>query len=134
MEPISTALVAAIAAGVTGGATAVGKKALVDTYDALKGLIKKKIGGNSELVEAVEKLESKPDSAGRQQTVLEEVEASGANQDPDLLAAAEALLEQLKAQPEGERHIQVAQGNFIAQADRGSTASVNVTGQKPDDG
>jgi hypothetical protein len=39
MEPttvISTAIIAALSAGVTGGVTAVGKQAILDSYEALK--------------------------------------------------------------------------------------------------
>jgi hypothetical protein len=54
------------------------------------------------------------------------VVASKADQDPELRQAAQALLEQIKKQPGGEQHIQQAIGSFIAQADRSSTATVNV--------
>jgi hypothetical protein len=49
-----------------------------------------------------------------------------ADQDPDIRQAAQALLDQMKAVPGGEQHVQNAIGTGIAQADRGSTASVTI--------
>jgi len=134
MDRVTTAIIASIAAGAGAGAKDVVAKAIVDGYQALKSLIKRKFGESSDAVKALEELENKPDSAGRKQTVSEELAAVKAGDDPDLLTAAQALLEQIKAQPGGEHHIQqVAQGSYIAQAAQGSTATVytgNIPGRK----
>jgi hypothetical protein len=130
MDPITTAIIAALAAGVTGGATKVGQQVIVDAYTALKGLLKKKFGEQSEVVKSVEGLESKPDSTARKELLKEEVTAVKADQDADILRAAQDLLEKIKTQPGGESHIQQATGSYIAQADRNSTASVNVNQTK----
>lgn len=126
MEPITTALIAAL----TAGAAKAAEKAIVDGYEVLKTALQKKFGKESELSQAVEKLEQKPDSAGRQETLKEEVAAARAEQDPELHSLAQSLLEALKAQPGGETHIQQATGSYIAQADRGGSASVNVNQPK----
>jgi hypothetical protein len=131
MDPITTAIIAALTAGVVSGTTEVGKNVIVDAYNALKAALQKKCGLDSDLVEAVEKLEKKPDSTGRKETLKEEVEAAQADQDPDILTAAQALLELLKAQPGGEQRVQqIATGNYIAQASHGGTASVQVNRPK----
>lgn len=127
MDPITTAILAALAAG----AADIGKKVIPDAYEGLKALIRRKFGSESELAQAVDKLEKNPNSAGRKETLREEVQTVKADQDPEILAAAQALLEQIKSQPGGEQHIQMAIGSYIAQADRGSTASVNVN--KPEE-
>ena len=58
-------------------------------------------------------------------------QAAQAEQDPDIVKAAQELLDQLKAQPGGEQHVQqIASGNYIAQASHGGTASVNVNQPK----
>lgn len=132
MDPVTTAIVAAIIAGAGKGATEVAAKTILDGYAALKGLLKKKFGSGSEVIEAVDELEKKPDSAGRQQTIGEELAAVKAADDPELISAAQALLKQIKAQPDGERHLQVAQGTGIAQADRGGIATVKISGSKDD--
>jgi hypothetical protein len=130
MDPITTAIVAALAAGVAGGATEVGKKVVVDAYVTLKTALKNKFGGDGDLVDAVDKLEKKPDSGGRKEVLQEEVAAAKADQDPEILKAAQDLIDQIKAQPGGEQHIQTAIGNYIAQADRGGTATVSVNQPK----
>lgn len=126
MDPITTAIVAALSAGALSGLTETGKQVIADAYGALKILLKKKFGGQSEVVKSVENLEAKPESSNRQGVLQEEVQAVHADQDPDLLQAAQSLLEQIKAQPGGEQHIQNAIGSYIAQASDHSTATVNV--------
>jgi prophage DNA circulation protein len=105
MDPITTAIVAALAAGVAASAKEVGKKVVVDAYDALKTTLKKRFGPDSDLAEAVETLEKKPESAGRQTTVQEEVAAAKAAGDPELQELAQALIEALKSTPEGEKAV-----------------------------
>jgi hypothetical protein len=102
------------------------KKAISDAYEALKTLLKKKFGHENEVSKSIEKLEANPNSANRQGTLNEDITAVHADQDPEILKGAQYLLNQINAQPNGEQHIQKAIGNYIAQADRGSTASVNV--------
>lgn len=127
MEPVTTAILAAIAAGASAGVSDVAKKAMGDAYGGLKTLLQRKFGGESKVVEAVERLEADPESAGWKETVEKEATKAGANQDRDLIAAAEAVLARLKELPAGQQqHIMSAIGSYIAQADRGGTATVNV--------
>lgn len=127
MDPVTTAFIAAVAAGAAGGVGKVAEEAIVDGYNALKAALRRKFGAESEVAEAVEKVEAKPESAGRRETLKEEVAAAGADQDPELRQAAEGLLERLKAQPGGAESVQqIASGSYIAQASHGGTASVNV--------
>jgi hypothetical protein len=129
-DPITTAIIAAISIGVvsgaTKGATKVAEQAIVDAYNGLKMLFVRKFGQNSEVVKAVERLEEKPDSSGRRTTLSEEVELAKAIEDKEILGAANNLFTMIKQLPAGEQHIQAASGSYIAQADRGSTASVVV--------
>ena len=124
MEPITAAIIAALTAGAASGLTEATKKAINDGYSGLKALISKKLAGKGDIIDAIGKLEAKPESPGRQQTLDEELKAANASADPELSAAAQSLLELIKAMPHGEQHIQNAVGTGIAQADRGSTASV----------
>lgn len=131
MDPVTTAVLAAIEAGANSAAGDVAKKALVDCYDGLKALLKKKFGGESEVAQAVDKLEDKPDAKGRRLTVEEEMTAVKAGADPELLMAAQALLNQLKAMPGAKQSVQIAHGAGIAQASEGSSASVTFHGSPP---
>ncbi len=132
MDPITMALTAALAAGVAQGVTKVAEQAVVDGYNALKSALKKKFGAGSDLVEAVEKLEAKPASPGRQATLHEEVRASQADQDPDLAKAAEALLARIADLPGGLTLISQSvqgHGNIFS-----GTGDVTVTNLPKDPG
>ena len=141
MEPvtmITTAIVAALSAGAAAGVKDAATKAVADGYTALKSAIAKRFGEKSAVANAVEQLEAKPDSQGRQLTLGEEVEAAGVDDAPELLEVARTLLETLEAQPGGEQHIhQVAKGIGIAQVVGSGTATVSgvtVKGDPPADG
>ncbi len=126
MDPITAAIVAALSAGVLSGLTEASKTAITDGYSKLKMLLTKKFGGESEVIHAVNEVEAKPDAAGRQAMLKAEIANAKADQDQDILLAAQALLQLIQASPEGAQHLQTATGNYIAQADRGSNASVNI--------
>ncbi len=127
MEPITTVILSALAAGAAAGATEAGKKLVVDGYGALKAALRAKFGAGSELAGALESLEKNPESQGRLQTLDEEIVAAKAQEEPELVELARALLDRIESQPGGAQHIQNAVGSYIAQADRGGTASVTVT-------
>jgi hypothetical protein len=63
---VSAAIIAAVAAGVTDGVTAVGKQAILDTYEALKTAIKSRFGKESISAKAIEKLENNREEEGHQ--------------------------------------------------------------------
>ncbi len=128
MDPLTQAIVAALYVGATTGVNETAKKAVADAYEGLKALLKKKFHSNRDLAEAVEKLQAKPDSLARKQLLEEELGMVNAASEPELLSAAHSLLELIKAMPQGDQHIQAAYGFGIAQADRGSTAAVNIHG------
>jgi hypothetical protein len=126
-DAIANAIVAALSAGAATGATDAAKKAVVDAYEGLKSLIKTRFGNDSKTALAIDNLEMNPDSNGRRLTLGEELESTDAGADPALASAAQALLKLIRALPQGEKHIQFAQGQAIAQADHGSTATVNFS-------
>ncbi len=127
MEPVTTVILSALAAGAAAGVTEAGRKLAVDGYEALKAALKARFGADSELADAVAGLEKHPESDGRKQTLHEEIVAAKADEDPELAELARVLLDRIESQPGGAQHIQNAVGNYIAQADRGSTATVTVT-------
>ncbi len=127
MEPITTAIIAALFAGAAGGGT--GKPAIIDAYNSLQELLKQTFGDDSQVVKAVAELEKDPDSPAYQLVLRERMNAVRANRYPELVAAAQALLDQIKAQPSGAQYIQAASGIYIAQADPGDTATLNMPGR-----
>jgi tetratricopeptide (TPR) repeat protein len=66
-------------------------------YHDLKTALSRKFGAASDLLEAIEQLEKKPGSTGRQEVLKEEIAAVRADQDAELRALARTLLDQLEA-------------------------------------
>jgi hypothetical protein len=122
MDPITTAIVSALASDLT-------KAAIKNSYNALKNALKKKFSSESDLVDAVDKLEKKPNSEGRKATLQEEVNNAKINDDPEILQLAQDLLDQLKEQPGGQQVITQTISNVKYAATSGTgTASIgNVT-------
>lgn len=116
MDPITTAIVAAVVSEVS-------KAVISNSYEALKAALKKKFGSESDLVDAVNKFEKKPDSDGRKATLQEEVEAAKVNDDPEILKLAQDLLDKLKDEPGGQQIINQTQTNTAS----GNTVSGNFT-------
>ncbi len=112
MEPITGAIIAALAN--------LSKDAIKDGYGALKVALQKKFGDKSDLVDAVDKLEKKPDSEGRKSMLQEELEIAKVNEDPEILQLAQDLLDKIKEQPGGQQIIDQTQTNTVS--------SVNVGG------
>ena len=130
IDPVSAALIAAALAGATGGVMEVSKTALVDAYSRLKAAVGKRFGQEHALVKAVEAVENKPTSAGRQGTLMEEVTEAGADQDAEFLTLAEQLRQVLKEQAKGNAAVQqIITGNYNATSVHGD-ASVTVQAPK----
>jgi hypothetical protein len=130
MDPITAAVVAALTAGVTASGPKIVEKTIVDAYDALKNVIKQKLGTESKVARAIMDLEEDPTSEGYKAVLKEQIAKAKADQDKDVLLAANALLDKISTEHGGEQHRQTITGNYNAQADRGSTASVNINHQK----
>jgi disulfide oxidoreductase YuzD len=105
MDPITGAIVAALAAGVASGATEVGKKVIVDAYEALKAAIKKKYGEDSKVAQAIADVEEEPDFKPNQDALAGRVEQAEANEDDELVKLAQTLLEALKETPKGQEAV-----------------------------
>jgi len=118
MDPITTAIISALASGITQGTVA-------DTYNGLKQLIKTKYSNRNDLIISIDKLEQKPQSNARQMELQEQVEENQMNENSYIVEAAKKLIDKMKSLGD-EKNIMQARGKFIAQADHGSTASVTI--------
>ncbi len=126
MDPLTLAIVSAISAGAAAGLAKTGETVVTDAYQALKDLLKRRLGADNKVVEAAVKLEEDPESAGWRESLAKEIGKAGAHGDAELVAAARALLDKIEQMPGGEQNIQTIAGDYNAQADRGGTATVNV--------
>ncbi len=106
MEPVITTAIFAALANLS-------QDAIKDSYNALKSALKQKFGTDSDLAEAVEKLEKRPESEARQATLKEEVEMAAAHTDAEVLQLAQALLQQVEATG-GPQTIHQTQTNSVS--------------------
>jgi hypothetical protein len=117
MDPITCAIVAAL--------SKLAEPAVKDTYSALKNAIGRKFGVQAAAAKAVAALEEKPESAGRREVLAEEIAASGAARDTELLRLSEALARAAGATSAGTTVNQQVHGdhNIVA-----GTGNVTITG------
>ncbi|MEB3121599.1 MAG: hypothetical protein VKL41_10310 [Snowella sp.] len=113
LDPVSLIL-AALAAGATAAAQDTAGVAVKDAYEGLKKLIKQKFGDKTDLVDAVDKLEKKPDSEARKATVKEEIETAKIDGDSEILKLAQDLLDKAKGEPGGQEIINQTQTNTVS--------------------
>jgi hypothetical protein len=120
MDPV-TLIVTALAAGAAAAAKDVGGDAVKSAFNGLKNLIAQKFGGRPDVVEAVTKVEQKPESEGRKETLKEELQTAGADKDQELLAEVQKFLKLLeeKGVPTG---VSQSIGTATATASGGGTA------------
>lgn len=111
MDPITTAIVAAITAGAVSGLSKASEQIIVDAYGKLKEMLGKKFGAQSKVVKAVKELEANPKSTARKEVLKEEVAIARADQDAALLKIAHELLKVIKNDPDGEQIVQTAIGD-----------------------
>ena len=105
MDTISAAIISGLVAGVATDTAKIGKKAAVAAYENLKTALRKKFGDNSDVVEAVERLEKKPDSEGQKAVMAEEIKAAKVHEDEELITAAKKLLAELEKIPTGQQAV-----------------------------
>jgi hypothetical protein len=119
VEPITTAIVAAVTAGIAD----IGKKAFGDTYQGLKDPIKSKFGQDNKISKAIAELENNPESKGRQTILAEPVVQEKADRDPELIHLARQLVRTLEETEQGRQA--VAKYQIDARG-----AQIGVTGDK----
>ena len=136
MDPITMAIGAALLAGAVEGVTDVAKTGIVEAYKGLKALIQSKFGQDSDVAKAVTTLEVAPDSPKLTTALQEKVAASKADQDAEIVKAAQDLLDKVNAHPGGASYIQQVTGSYNAVTQGGGTSTVNyglstAPGNKP---
>jgi hypothetical protein len=120
MDPV-TLIVTALATGAAAAAKDIGGDAVKTAFNGLKALIAKKFGGKADVENAVAQVEQKPESAGRKETLKEELQAAGADKDQELLAQVQAFLKLLEEKGVSTG-VSQAIGTATATASQGGTA------------
>lgn len=98
MDPITLAITSALGN--------LGAKVINDAYQALKIALQQKYGVDSDLVDALEKVEKKPDSDNRKDVLHEEIATVEADKDAEIIKAAESLIAAIKSQPGGKERVE----------------------------
>ncbi len=98
MDQFTTTVVAALSAGAASGLTETSKTAVTDAYNKLKNLLTKKFGAKSDVVQAMNLLEAKPESASRKEKLQEEMAMINAEHDNEVVAETETLLKLIRFQ------------------------------------
>lgn len=122
MDVVTTAIIAGAAAG----AGDVAQAAIGDAYQKLKEIISQKLGKSNKLTPAIEDLEAEPDFDPHKAVVEGRVNQTGANEDPEIQAAAEKLLDKLESEFDTPQQMQRAVGKNIAQVIGSGRATVSV--------
>jgi hypothetical protein len=104
MDAVTTAIVAAVLSGAHSKTEAgAGVTSTVnDSYQALKEALVERFDGAPALMQAIRQLEGK-DNPRNRQMLHQEVKIVRADQARPVIIAADALLEQIQQQPEGDR-------------------------------
>lgn len=119
METLTTAIIAALGN--------LGVKAVGDAYEGVKALLQRKFGADNKMAKAIEELEQEPDSEGRKILLKEAAAKAGADKDEDIIKAAQALLEAVKAQPGGAEAVRSIVHQQVSGSGQIFSGSGNVT-------
>jgi formylglycine-generating enzyme required for sulfatase activity len=97
MDPatVSSAIAAAIAATAAGSLKEVGKKAVLDSYEALKNAIKSKFGQHSKSAKAIHTLEDHPELEGLQPMLAENLKLEKVSADSEIAAITRQMIQAL---------------------------------------
>jgi len=127
MDPV-TLIVTALTAGAAAGSQSIVTDTIKDAYTGLKALIKRKFAGKASAEVALAEHETDPETwqAPLKKVLIQE----HLDQDTEILQAAQALLDQIQAQPGGKHYTQSIVGNYNAQVHGSGSASVNVNQPK----
>ncbi|MEH1863511.1 MAG: hypothetical protein V7K69_00485 [Nostoc sp.] len=134
MEPISL-IIAALGAGAIAAAKDTATTAVKDTYQGLKGLIKKRFESQPKAQMVLEEHETDPETYNA--PLKKKLAEAGADQDAAIIQAAQELLNQVKEQPGGQQIItqNISNVKYAATSGSGnaSISGINEQGTSKED-
>ena len=104
-----------------------GSAAVLGAYQAVKTLVLRKFGADHKMTKALEELEQEPDSDGWKLVLQEAAKKCGADKDEEIIKAAQALLDAVKAQPGGAEAVRVIINQQVTGDGNIFSGSGNVT-------
>lgn len=128
MDPITSAIIAALAVGATAGLTDTAKKLIADLYNSLKEKIQQKCGKDSKAIKAINDLENEPDFIPYQAGLKQRINELKIDKDPELVSLSTKLLS-IVQQTQNNTSLKTTQniyGNGNAVAGSGGTANINI--------
>jgi hypothetical protein len=130
VDPV-TLIVTALATGAAQGITGTTSSAIKDAYAGLKALVRKRLAGRPDAEVVLARHEQAPDTW--RAPLMEELGQAGAGSDPDLVAAAQALLQLLdQAGTRAGKYTIDARGAQGVMAGDGNV-QINTFGARPHD-
>jgi hypothetical protein len=123
MDPITTAIVAAIPALASGLVTS----SVKDAYEGLKSIIRRKWGDAAPISKAITAIEKDPTSRAQAAVLEERVGAVKATEDADVLQALRVLVEQMKTHGIGGEAVASIQLNISGGTQTGIIGAQNVS-------
>ena len=94
MDPV-TLIVTALVAGAAAGMNNAASSAITDAYNGLKGLVRRKLAGRPDGEIVLARHEQDPQVWDK--PLAQELNAAGAGDDPDVVSAAQALMQLVDA-------------------------------------
>lgn len=122
MDPITAAIMAVLPA-LTSDVVKTGVK---DAYDGLKAVIRRKWGDAAPISKAIAAVEGDPKSKAQAAVLQEKVEAVKAADDPEIVKALQALVEQMKTHSIGGEAVAKIQLAISGGTVQGIVGSDNV--------
>jgi hypothetical protein len=123
MDPITIAIMAVAPALASDLVTNVVK----DAYAGVKEIIRRKWGEKSAIDQAITAVEAKPDSKGKAAVLEEEVATVAAQNDPELMAAVQKLVEALQQEGIGGKAVEGIKISISGGTVQGVVGAQNVT-------
>ncbi len=127
MEPVTaTAIISAITAGAAAIAQNITNKGVSDAYEALKSLLKKKFGEQSEIIQTVSKLERKPESKGQQMLLHEDISEAKVDENTEVRELVQRLMDELQQSSPSQHIEQHATGDGNIQIQGSGNVTINT--------
>jgi hypothetical protein len=119
MEPVTSAVLAALAAGAAAAAKDTASVAIKDAYTGLKALVQRRFAGKPEAEVALKAFESDPETW--EKPLSKSLAETGADKDEEIIQRADQVLKLVQPQQtaRGKYNVQIGEGKGVQIGDHG---------------